>query len=300
MSIDLKNLHRLYPFESHYLDVDGVRLHYVDEGAGPAVVMLHGNPTWSFYYRELIKGMRDRYRVIAPDHVGCGLSDKPEDYSYTLSTHIDNVERLIEHLRITDATLAIHDWGGAIGFGWAERHPELVRRFVVFNTTAFFGRTPFRIRVCRWPILGDVVVRGLNGFARAAVYIACKNRGRMTAEIKRGYLAPYDSFASRIAILRFVRDIPLSPKAPSYSVFRRIEASLPQFRDRPMIIFWGAKDFCFNDVFLAGWTERFPEAAVHRFADAGHYVVEDAHERILPLVREFLERTDGRSDPKDA
>ncbi len=281
-------LGELYPFESHYLDIGGVRMHFVDEGSGPAVIMLHGNPTWSFYYRELIKGLRDHYRVIAPDHIGCGLSDKPQRYPYTLSTHIDNLGRLIDHLKADDVTLAGHDWGGAIGFGWAARNPDRVKRFVVFNTAAFFGRMPFRILVCRWPILGDMLVRRFNLFARAAIGMASGQRDRMTPEVAHGYLLPYDNYTNRVGVLQFIRDIPLTPSVPSHSVLESIEAALPQFRDRPMAIFWGEKDFCFNDSFLRGWIERFPHANVHRFPDAGHYVVEDAHERILPLLREFL------------
>ncbi len=271
-------------------------MHYVDEGAGSPIVMVHGNPTWSFYFRELIKGLSDRHRVIAPDHIGCGLSDKPQSYSYTLETHIDNLERLMERLDLGDVTLAVHDWGGAIGMGWAVRHPQLIRRFIIFNTAAFLGgETPFRIRICRWPILGDIAVRGLNAFARAAIHMACAKRERMTPAVREGYLAPYDSFANRIAILRFVRDIPLTPSAPSYSVLKQIEAALPTFQDRPMTILWGMKDFCFTEQFLKGWIARFPSAAVHRFEDASHYVVEDAHDRILPILNDFL---DHKTEPR--
>lgn len=284
----LLGLGELYPFESRYLDLGGPRMHYVDEGAGPAVVMLHGNPTWSFYYRELIKGLRDNCRVVAPDHIGCGLSDKPQAYDYTLSRHIENLETLLNHLDLNEVTLVVHDWGGAIGFGWAMRHAARVRRFVVFNTAAFFGACPFRLRVCRWPIVGELAVRGLNAFARAAVRIACKKTERMTASVRRGYLLPYDSYANRIATLRFVRDIPLKPDQASYPVLKEIAASLPGFRDRPILICWGARDFCFSEWYLDEWKARFPEAEVHRFEDAGHYVVEDAHERILPLIRGFV------------
>ena len=139
--------------------------------------------------------------------------------------------------------------------------------------------------------MGEVAVRCFNAFARSAIHMACGHRERMTPAVKTGYLLPYDSFANRIAILRFVRDIPLTPSAPSHSVLTKIEASLPRFRDRRMAIFWGMRDFCFTERFLAGWIERFPTAEVHRFDDAGHYVVEDAHERILPALRAFLERT---------
>lgn len=265
-------------------------MHYVDEGEGEPIVLVHGNPTWSFYFRELIKGLRDRYRVIALDHIGCGLSDKPQRYPYTLARHIDNLGRLIDHLGLESLTLGGHDWGGAIAFGWAVRNPQRIRRLIVFNTAAFLGGPmPFRIRVCRWPILGDLLVRGLNGFSLAAVHMACKDRSRMTPQVARGYLLPYDSWANRVGVMCFVRDIPVSPRVPSHAVLREVEAGLPTLADKPMIVFWGGRDFCFNDTFLDEWRKRFPRAEVHRFADAGHYVVEDAHERIVPLLRRFAE-----------
>ena len=287
----LVSIAQSYPFDSHFLDVGGARMHYIDEGNGSPIVFVHGNPTWSFYFRELVKGLRDRYRVIALDHIGCGLSDKPQRYPYTLATHIDNLGRLIEHLGLESFTLGGHDWGGAIGLGWSVRYPERIRRLIVFNTAAFLGGPmPFRIRVCRWSILGDLLVRGLNGFSRAAVYMACTDRSRMTRQVARGYLLPYDSWANRVGVMRFVRDIPVSPRVSSHAVLRTIEACLPKLADKPMIVFWGGRDFCFNDSFLGEWQRRFPHAEVHRFADAGHYVVEDAHERIVPLLRPFLEK----------
>jgi len=280
----------LYPFASHFVNLDGHRMHYLDEGDGSVVLMLHGNPSWSFYYRDLIKGLRDRYRVVVPDHVGCGLSDKPQDYSYRLATHISNVERLVDHLQLGDVTLAVHDWGGASGFGLAVRRYDLFRRFVVFNTAAFpGGRMPWRIGVCRIPVLGALAVRGLNGFAGGATFMACANRERMTPAVKRGYLLPYDSYVHRVAVHRFVQDIPTRPWHASYDTLADIGAGLSALRDRPMTIFWGMKDFCFTPKFLDEWIARFPEAEVHRFADAGHYVVEDAHERILPALNTFLE-----------
>jgi cis-3-alkyl-4-acyloxetan-2-one decarboxylase len=288
----LASIAHLYPFESKYFDLDGVNMHFLDEGAGDPIIMLHGNPTWSFFYRKLIADLRNDFRVIAPDHIGCGLSDKPQDYPYTLATHIRNVERLIEHLQLDKLTLVVHDWGGAIGCGWAVRHVDQVRRLIVLNTAAFLGGpTPWRIRVCRWPVFGDVVVRGLNGFSRAAIFMACKQPELMTPDVKRGYLLPYNSYAHRVGVLRFVRDIPVSPRVPSYAVLRDIESRLHRLRDCPMLIGWGMKDFCFTERFLEGWIDRFPEAEVHRFPHAGHYVLEDAADQLLPLTRAFLSRT---------
>jgi len=291
MKHSLESIRTLYPFPPHYLTIGGQRMHYVDEGAGPTVVMLHGNPTWSFYYRNAIRALAGDYRVIAPDHIGCGLSEKPQVYPYTLAQHVDNFEKLADHLELDDITLMVHDWGGPIGFGFAARHPERIRRFVVSNTAAFRGVAPLRIRCCRIPLLGALAVRTFNGFAAGATRLACHKHERMTPDVRRGYLLPYDSYRNRVAVHGFVLDIPTHSAHPTYKLIEEISASLSQFRDRPMSIFWGVQDFCFNETYLDRWIERFPDAAVHRFEDAGHYVLEDAHELILPALRDFLDET---------
>ena len=281
----------LYPFSSHSLQLDRLRYHYLDEGSGENLLMLHGNPTWSFYYRNLILGLKGSYRCVVPDHMGMGKSDKPQDYPYTLSRHIDNLEKLADHLELDDITLVVHDWGGAIGMGFAVRHPERIRRLVIFNTAAFLSsEIPLGLSLCRIPGFGAIAIRGFNVFARGAIRWACVKQERMTEEVRAGYLAPYDNFANRVANLRFVQDIPISPDSPSYSVVQHIEENLKLFREHPVQIIWGAHDFVFNDHFLKRWQEIFPQAEVHRMEDAGHYVVEDAHERILPLLYEFLQK----------
>ncbi len=286
----------LYPFESHHITVGGQRCHYVDEGTGPVLLMVHGNPTWSFYWRELIKAWRDRYRVVAIDHIGCGLSDKPDtkSYSYSLQQRIDDLGMLIEQLDLNEITLLAHDWGGAIGMGAAVADPGRFARFVLFNTAAFpGGRCPLRIRVCRVPFLGKLGVQGLNLFARAATFMAIQRRERMTGPVRAGLLAPYDSWKNRAAVHRFVLDIPLSRTHPSFKTLQRIEDGLPQFKGHPISLIWGMQDWCFTPRFLDRFVEHFPEAEVHRLEDAGHYVIEDAHERIIPLVETFLEENRG-------
>jgi haloalkane dehalogenase len=290
--IDLTSLKEQYPFESNWLELDGLRYHYLDEGPrdAPPVVMLHGNPTWSFYYRRLIPPLSQNHRVIVPDHIGCGLSDKPQTYPYTLEQHIKNVERLIAQLKLRQVTLVVHDWGGVIGMGYATRHPENISRFVIFNTAAFvLPKIPKRIRICRFPLFGSFLVRGLNAFAGLATFMAVSQPQRMTPQVRAGYLAPYNNWQNRIAIHRFVQDIPLEENHPSRATLVQIEAGLAQFQQHPMLIIWGADDFCFTvRDFLAEWRRHFPQAQVHVLENAGHYVVEDAHERIVPLIREFL------------
>lgn len=278
-----------YPFTSHFLHVGGIRYHYLDEGRGEPIVMLHGNPTWSFYYRRLALALRDDYRIVVPDHVGCGLSDKPQTYDYCLERHIANLETLIGRLGLDRLTLVMHDWGGPIGMGYAVRHPENVLRFVVFNTAAFWLPTiPIFLRLCRLPVLGSLIVRRLNLFAILALVIGCRRRERVSEEVRRGYLAPYDSYANRVALLRFVQDIPVDSRHRSFGLLQSIEAGLKQFQDSRMLVVWGGRDPVFTDLFLAGWKQRFPAARVQRIEEAGHYVVEDAYERIIPWVRDFL------------
>ena len=135
-----KELLDLYPYQSRFLPLDSqspdgnLNYHYLDEGKGETLLMLHGNPTWSFYYRNLVKGLKDKYCCVVPDHIGCGFSDKPQIYNYTLFQHIDNLEYLIDQLQLKDITLVMHDWGGAIGMGYAVRHPQNIKRLVIFNT----------------------------------------------------------------------------------------------------------------------------------------------------------------------
>ncbi|MBI3860881.1 MAG: alpha/beta fold hydrolase [Planctomycetia bacterium] len=278
-----------YPFASKFFDVDGVRLHYLDEGAGETLLFVHGNPTWSFAWRNFVKDLSRDYRVLAIDHVGCGFSDKPQQYEYRLAKHIQNLSQFVAGHDLQRVTLLAHDWGGAIGMGTAARLPERFSRFVLFNTAAFRSqRMPWRIAACRLPVAGPVGVRGFNLFARAALSMAVCRHERMTNAVRAGYLAPYANWHDRVAILRFVQDIPLSPRHHSYATLASIEEGLSQFRKSPMLFVWGMRDWCFTPAFLEEFLRRFPDAEALKLPDAGHYVFEDAHEAIIPRIRQFL------------
>jgi len=275
-------------------DRDGLRLHYIDEGSGDPVIMLHGNPTWSFLYRHLLHALVDSNRVIVPDHIGCGLSDKPDDsrYTYTLASRVDDLERLLDHLGLDrELTLVLHDWGGMIGMAYAARHPERIARLIVTNTAAFHKpaakRLPSALSICRSGPLGALLVQGCNAFCRGTALIGCKKRP-MTREVRAGYLAPYDSWRRRVAILRFVQDIPLRPGHPSYETVSWVQGRLHLLEPVPMLILWGMKDFVFDHHFLDARVRRFPRAEVHRFSRAGHYLFEDDPDSINDRVRSFL------------
>jgi haloalkane dehalogenase len=292
------SLKKEYPFCGKRLDLNGLNYHYLDEGSGAPVVMVHGNPSWSFYYRNLVQALRNRYRCIVPDQIGCGLSDKPGDdrYTYTLSRRVDDLEKMLEHLGITEGiTLVVHDWGGMIGMAYAVRHPERIKRLVILNTAAFHlpksKPFPFGLRICRDTFIGTLLVRGFNAFSVAASHVGCK-RNPMSAELRALYQLPYDSWKNRIATLRFVQDIPLKPGDPGYDLVSSVSDGIGQFRNLPMLICWGELDFVFDKHFLAEWRQRFPNAEVHSYPDCGHYILEDAKDEVVPLISRFLERTE--------
>jgi haloalkane dehalogenase len=293
-TIDASAFRDLFPFEPRFMDLDGMQYHYVDEGAGEPVVMLHGNPTWSFYYRNLIRHLVPRYRAIAPDHIGCGLSDKPSPhrYGYRLQNRIDDLGRFFDHLSLNEnVTLVLHDWGGMIGIAYAVTHPERFSRLVVLNTAAFLPlpakRLPWQLKLIRdFRFAGREAVLGLNLFARAAARMASA-RGLDTA-VKRGLQAPYNCRRNRIATWKFVQDIPLSSRDPSYRIVARVDERLHTLAHLPVLICWGGRDFVFDGDYLTEWRRRFPKARVHRFADAGHYVLEDACEEVIDAIDRFL------------
>ncbi len=281
----------LYPFRPReHVTPRGARMSYVDAGGegDEAVLMLHGNPTWSFYYRELIQAISPHRRCIAPDHIGMGLSEKPQDYDYTLATRIDDIVELVRALGLQEVDLVVHDWGGAIGFGVAARLPELIRRIVILNTGAFpLDHIPARIALCRAPVIGRPLVRGLNGFAWPATWMAMSRRA-LSPDEQRGYLLPYDNWANRVAVHAFVEDIPMGPDHPSWLTLCGVADGIAQFHSHRALIIWGGQDFCFNDRFYEEWRERLPRAETFYLDDAGHYVLDDARGDAVPRATEFL------------
>lgn len=276
-----------YPFSPNWFSTGDHKLHYVDEGEGSSVVMIHGNPTWSFYYRNLIKSLEPNHRCLALDNMGCGLSDKPQAYDYTLKQHIENVVAWIKELELESFDLVVHDWGGAIGMGVAQALPERVKKFVILNTGAFYmDKIPKRIAVCKIPILGDLIIRGVNGFAGPATRMAVSRP--LTKEVKDGYLLPYNNWNNRIATLRFVQDIPTNPSQKTFQVLGEIESFLLSLKEHSMLIGWGLKDFCFDEVFLEKWKALFPEAKVLAYPKSGHYILEDEKDTLIPEIRRFL------------
>lgn len=283
-----KDLLEEYPFKNNYFQTKFGKIHYVDEGNSEKVfVLVHGNPTWSFYYRNLIKGLKDDYRVIAIDHLGCGLSDKPLDgYKYTLEQRIEDLNSLLSELKVKDYNLVVHDWGGAIGIGNAVRNPENVKSLTILNTAAYLSEhIPFSIWLCKIPVFGPFIVKYFNAFCFPATFMTTEKP--LSKLIKKAYLFPYKGAKNRSAISEFVQDIPMSENHRSYQTLKKIDDSLSSLTC-PKLILWGGKDFCFNDHFFNKWNSIYPDSKVTYYKNAGHYVLEDEPQKTLSEIKSFL------------
>lgn len=285
---------QLYPFESRTLDLSGSLYHFLDEGPRdevPTLLFVHGNPTWSFHWRRLILELRDRFRCVAVDHLGCGLSDL-QPRTLRLADHIDNLSKLVRALDLRRVTLVAQDWGGAIGLGALLADRERFERIALFNTGAFRPWfIPWRIRVCRWPVFGRLALQGANAFSRAALRMTLSRRSRLEPQVEQAYLAPYHDWQSRAAVYQFVKDIPLSERHPTWQTLATIESQLPSLIPLPQLLVWGMRDWCFTPACLEKFVQYWPEARVHRLEDVGHWVVEDAPEETLHLLEQWLVRS---------
>ena len=298
----------LMPYPSKEFRVASGVMRYLDQGPGDngsknhgagdqVILCVHGNPTWSFYYRNVVDRFQSTHRVIAVDHLGCGRSDKPPrghdvnqgQFPYTLAAHRDNLVSLIDHLDLKRVTLLAHDWGGAIGLSSLVERRERFERIILLNTAAFPPPyVPWRIAACRFPVLGTAAVRGINAFARAAVTMAM-SRNRMNAETSSGLLAPYDNWQNRVAIDAFVRDIPMSKSHPTGVTLTKLESDLPSLAGIPSMLIWGMKDWCFRPECLRRFQEVWPQAESVEIDDAGHYVMEDATTETLDAISRFMD-----------
>jgi pimeloyl-ACP methyl ester carboxylesterase len=288
-----------WPFEPHWFETVDGRMHYVDEGPrdGRPVVLLHGNPTWGYLYRHFIGPLTAAgHRAIVPDHLGFGRSDKPARPDlYTIRRHAVRLESLLESLDLRDAVVVPQDWGGPIGLYWAGRDHERVAGLFLLNTFAHRPpgkvKLPLPLRVFRLPVAGEVAVKGLDLFKRVFLFRAgVVHRERLDATVRAAYRTPHPTWSSRTPILVFPREIPAGPEGAVSDLLAEIEAGLATFADRPVAIVWAMRDIAFTpEVLERLWMRTFPHAQVTRLHDAGHYLQEDAHERIVPELLRFLD-----------
>ncbi|MEM6484696.1 MAG: alpha/beta fold hydrolase [Pseudomonadota bacterium] len=288
-----------WPYPPKWFDSPEGRMHYVDEGPrdGRPIIMVHGNPTWSYLYRRFIAAVTEAgYRAIAMDHLGFGRSDKPNTPAqYQIQEHGRRCESLLQSLDLHDATVVVQDWGGPIGLTWAARHASRVRSLAILNTFCHRPlntvKLPIPLKMFRAPGIGEAMVKGLHAFVRVFLFKAgLAHPERLTADDKAAYLAPHPTWNSRTPILVFPREIPAGPNGRVSDFTAEINQRLvPAFRDKPVLVAWPMKDIAFTpDMLDDYWIADFPHANVVKVQDAGHYIQEDAYEIVIPKLLEFL------------
>jgi haloalkane dehalogenase len=275
----------LFPFQSHFVEVDGAQVHYIDEGQGPVFLGLHGNPTWSFLYRHIVSGLKDRFRCIAPDYPGFGLSTAPDGYRYTIAEHARILEGFIERLDLRGITMMVQDWGGPIGMWSATRHPERFRGFVIGNTWA-------------WPSAGDKTAERFSkllgsawpgGFLvkRADVFVNVFMRGgikrkKLTPAERAMYKGPHPTPGSRVPVHVMPREI-----LTAHELLADVAQGLEKISDKPALIVWADKDQAFKEPQRLRWEQTFPDHRTVILRGASHYIQEDAPEEILAAISEW-------------
>jgi haloalkane dehalogenase len=272
----------LYPFEDRWLDLDGHRVHYVDEGHGPTLLLLHGNPTWSFLYRNIIQELRGQFRCIAVDYPGFGLSTAAPGYGFTPREHSVVLEKLVVALELEDVTLMVQDWGGPIGLGLASRLPERFVGFVIANTWAW----PADAKATRFSNLmggpiGRFAIRHFNAFVN--VLIPAGTARKLPKEVMRAYRGPFRTRSARMATAIFPREI-----VASRAYLAEVEAGLSRIASKPALILWGTKDPAFQAYHRQRFELTFTRHRSVLLEGARHYIQEDAPERIAEEIRHFV------------
>ncbi|MFP4440753.1 MAG: alpha/beta fold hydrolase [Chloroflexaceae bacterium] len=277
-----------YPFSSQFLDLDGGRMHYVDEGQGRPIVMVHGTPTWSFLYRHLITELAGTYRCIAPDHIGFGLSDKPTDWSYRPVDHARNLRTLIERLELRDIILMVHDFGGPIGLSYAIEQPDNVSGVVLCNTWMWSLQDDPTIRRMGQFVSGPIgkfLYMRLNFSPRVLIRSFWGDKSKLTRHIHQHYTRVFPRAPERQSTWVLAREL-LGSSAWYAGLWQQRE----QLREKPLLFLWGMRDPAFKPDALARWQEAFPHGEAVTFPDAGHFVQEEVGRALGPVVDRFCEQ----------
>jgi haloalkane dehalogenase len=279
----------LYPFEDRFAEIDGASIHYVDEGSGPPLLLLHGNPTWSFLYRRIVLGLRDRFRCIAIDYPGFGLSRAPAGYGFTAAEHARAVERLALSLDLRGVTMMVQDWGGPSGFACATRHPDRFSGFVIGNTWAWpkadLGTQAFS-RLLGGPIGGYMILQR-NAFVEKILPGGVR-KAKLSDEVMNAYRGPFPTPESRRPLHVFPREI-----LRARPLLEEIERGLPALRDRRALIVWPTGDVAFREPERRRWEKELPNHTTVTLEGAGHYIQEDAPDEIVAAIREWAPVSGG-------
>jgi haloalkane dehalogenase len=277
-----------FPFKSFFLPLQIGEMHYIDEGRGEPIVMIHGNPTWSFLYRHLIKGLSKDYRCIAMDHIGFGLSDKPWNWSYYPEDHAKNLNQFIEKLHLKDITLVVQDWGGPIGLSYAISSPDNVKRLIIMNTWMWSVKgDPHYERFSKFmggPV-GRFLIKRFNFFVRVFMKKAMGDPAKLSGPVHQHYFKALEKPDERKGCWTFPKRI-----IDSSEWLDSLWSQRDRIKDKPALILWGMKDVAFREQELNKWSSLFTNCKVIRYGDTGHFVQEEQGSKLCPVIEDFLKK----------
>lgn len=275
-----------YPFAHNYLTLDGAQLHYIDEGKGEVLLFVHGTPSWSFEFRNVIKHLSKKYRCIALDHIGFGLSDKPAGYDYSIQNHTATLLKLINHLQLNQFSMLVHDFGGIIGLAAAEQIPDKISKLIILNTWCRSIQNEPEYKKMKG-ILGSPLMpflyRYFNFSAKYILPAAFGERSRLTPEVHQQYLKPFGNASERNGTVAFAKSL-----LRDQQYYESIGKMLPVLKNKPVLIIWGMKDAFITEKHLLWMQEQFPAAEVVKYEDAGHFVLEEKSVVAGPVIEAFL------------
>ncbi|WP_031517314.1 alpha/beta fold hydrolase [Desulfofalx alkaliphila] len=293
-----------FDFHSNFIEIAGYKMHYLDEGSGGVLIMLHGNPTWGYLYRNFIPELSKEYRCIVPDFLGFGYSDKPAGEDYSLQAQSQRLAQFIEKMELNEITLVVHDIGGIVGLAWAAEHKHLVKGLVILNNSGsvpeVWGKSPYLppwsyivLWPLRIPVIGEVMVENLNILHRLVMPLAFSRRDVFTKKIRRGFGYPYRCKADRKAQLSTIRQIPILKSDPIYRMLLKTGQMLNGWQV-PAQIIWGLKDPSSPPRIIKVLERLLPN---HRpsvvLPQAGHFLTEEQPEVVLDKIKEFLKTIDN-------
>ena len=281
----------MFPFESRFFNTpSGHAMHFIDEGEGEPIVFVHGNPSWSFEFRKLVKGLRSDFRCVAPDHIGFGLSSRSSNRKDHLpQAHAEVFLSLLDHLELRDITLYISDWGGPIGLHFARTHPDRVKRLIIANTWCWpVSRDPhfvfFSYMMSSW--IGQLLIKRFNAFVNRVVPMAVGRKHVLTPQMMEHYRNAQPTPDTRAASAALPRAI-----VGETDWLGSIWDDRETFTQIPALILWGLKDIAFRRKELERWQSELAEFETHEFEDCGHFLAEENPEQILPVIFSFMQRT---------
>jgi haloalkane dehalogenase len=276
-----------YPFKPHFEKINGFDMHFIDEGTGEPILCLHGEPTWSYLYRNFIKELSNSNRVIAPDQMGFGKSDVPQEKKYRMHEHIDNLTKLILKLDLNNITLVVQDWGGPIGLGFAVDHVERIKRMVIMNTSVGVmreGRKPWYATLEEKGIYKEFIMN-IEGVIKGGIY----QKDNITDSMINAYTAPFPSEEYYIGAFAWPKDIPIGDSHPSAPTMKHVRENLNNLSEKEKILIWGLKDPIFPKKMINWWQKIYTDIKTYEIKDASHFLQEDAPDEIISIISDFIQ-----------